>query len=117
VLDRRARDLFDQLSVMVARQIYQGYGFDLATRMAREALRPVAELVTGTVTLSLFKGQATFVAATDAPHSLYSEVNSSMEAVGEFNHADSEGFLRVLSVSARALAAAGQVAGSGRAIG
>jgi argininosuccinate synthase len=35
-----------------------------------------------------------------------------MEAIGEFDHADSEGFLRVLSVSARALAASGQVARS-----
>jgi argininosuccinate synthase len=32
-----------------------------------------------------------------------------MEAIGEFDHADSEGFLRVLSVSARALAATKQV--------
>jgi argininosuccinate synthase len=32
-----------------------------------------------------------------------------MEAIGDFDHADSEGFLRVLSVSARALAATGQV--------
>ena len=31
-----------------------------------------------------------------------------MEAVGDFNHADSEGFLSVLGVGARALAVAGQ---------
>ena len=29
VLDRRGRELFDQLSLFVAKQIYQGYGFDL----------------------------------------------------------------------------------------
>jgi argininosuccinate synthase len=40
---------------------------------------------------------------------MYSESNASMEAVGEFDHADSEGFLRVLQVSARALAANRQV--------
>lgn len=114
VLDRRARELFDSLSALIAKQIYQGYGHDLASRMAREALGPVTELVTGTVTLTLYKGQATFQSAGDAPHSLYSEANSSMEAVGEFDHADSEGFLRVLSVSARALAAAGQVVGPNR---
>ena len=39
VLDRRGRELFDQLSLFVAKQIYQGYGFDLGTHMAREALR------------------------------------------------------------------------------
>jgi argininosuccinate synthase len=32
-----------------------------------------------------------------------------MEKVGEFNHADSEGFLNVLGVSARILARTGQV--------
>src|SRR5207253_4853068 len=44
VIDRRARELFDQLSLFVAKQIYQGYGFDLATHMARGAMRPVADL-------------------------------------------------------------------------
>lgn len=109
VIDRRARDLFDQLALFLARQIYQGYGYDLASRMAREAVRAVAELATGTMAVALYKGGVAFVSATDVPHSLYSEANASMEAIGEFNHADSEGFLRVLSVSAQALAAAGQV--------
>jgi argininosuccinate synthase len=109
VLDRRSRELFDFLSSMMAKQIYQGYGFDFASRMIREAIRQVAELVTGTITVSLYKGRVVFASAADVPHSLYSEANASMEAVGVFDHADSEGFLRVLQVSARALAAAGQV--------
>jgi argininosuccinate synthase len=110
VLDRRGRELFDHLSQFIARQIYQGYGYDLATQMAGAAVRRVTELVTGTVAVLLYKGGVSFVSASDVPHSLYSEENASMEAVGEFDHADSEGFLRVLSVSARALAAAGQIA-------
>jgi argininosuccinate synthase len=109
VMDRRARELYDQLSLFLARQVYQGYGFDLASRMAHEAVRSVAALVTGTITVALYKGCVSFVSAADVPHSLYSEANASMESIGEFNHADSEGFLRVLSVSARSLAAAGQV--------
>ena len=43
VLDRRSRELFDQLSLFVAKQIYQGYGFDLGTHMARQAIEPIAE--------------------------------------------------------------------------
>jgi argininosuccinate synthase len=109
VLDRRARELFDHLSLFVAKQIYQGYGFDLATHMAREAMRPVLKLMTGTVRVTLYKGGVTFAAAEDVPAQLYSESNASMEAIGEFDHADSEGFLRVLQVSARALAVNGQV--------
>jgi argininosuccinate synthase len=109
VLDRRGRELFDQLSLYVAKQIYQGYGFDLGTHMARKAIEPVTQLATGTIRLKLYKGRAEFDAAEDVPHQLYSESNASMEAIGEFDHADSEGFLRVLQVSARALAANRQV--------
>jgi argininosuccinate synthase len=109
VLDRRGRELFDQLSLFVARQIYQGYGFDLATHMARGALAPINALATGTIALKLYKGRAEFESAEDVPHQMYSEANASMEAIGSFDHADSEGFLRVLQVSARALAANGQV--------
>ena len=109
VLDRRSRELFDQLSLMLAKQVYQGYGYDLASRIATDAVRSFAQLVTGTISVSLYKGNTYFASATDVPHSLYSEANASMEAIGEFDHADSEGFLRVLSVSARALAATGQV--------
>jgi argininosuccinate synthase len=109
VLDRRGRELFDQLSLFLSKQIYQGYGFDLASHMARQALAPVVKLMTGTVTLNLYKGHVYFAAAADVPHQMYSESNASMEAIGEFNHADSEGFLRVLQVSARALAANGQI--------
>ncbi|MGL4421318.1 MAG: argininosuccinate synthase, partial [Gemmataceae bacterium] len=53
VLDRRARELFDWLSPFVSKQIYQGYGFDLATHMAREAIQPVLALMTGTIDVKL----------------------------------------------------------------
>src|SRR5262249_54775120 len=83
VLDRRAREMFDQLSLMLARQIYQGYGYDLASRVATDAVRSFAELVTGTIGVSLYKGNTYFASASDVPHSLYSEANASMEAIGE----------------------------------
>jgi len=109
IVDRRARELFDTLSAFVGKQIYQGYGFDLATHMAREAMKPIVNLATGTIALTLYKGTLTFESATGVPAQLYSEANASMEAIGSFDHADSEGFLRVLQVSARALAVNGQV--------
>jgi argininosuccinate synthase len=109
ILDRRAREFYDQISLLIAKQIYQGYFFDFCSRMAREALKAVTELVSGTVGVTLHKGKVIFDSVGNVPHSLYSEANASMEAIGEFNHADSEGLLRVLGVSARALAAAGQI--------
>lgn len=104
VLDRRARQLFDQLSAYVSNQIYQGYWLDLATTSALAALEPIKQLATGTITVRLYKGDLYFEAAEDTPdtmpHSLYTD-DSSMEALGSYDHADAEGFLKVLQVSAR----------------
>ncbi len=109
VLDRRAREFYDQLSLLIAKQIYQGYWFDVASQMALGAIHQTAELATGTITVALYKGNISFVSAEDVPHSIYSEENASMEGVGEYNHSDSEGLLRVYGVSARALATSGQI--------
>jgi argininosuccinate synthase len=109
ILDRRARRLFDFLSTYLAEQIYQGYWFDPGSAAAKAALATFTEFATGTIELDLYKGQAIFAAAKDVPHSVYSETAASMEKVGEFNHADSEGFLNVLGVSARILARAAQI--------
>ena len=117
VVDRRSREMFDHLSAFLAKQIYQGYGFDLASHMAREAMKPITNLATGTIAVKLYKGHVVFESATDVPNQLYSEANASMEAIGAFDHADSEGFLRVLQVSARALAVNKQVTAPGWAVG
>ena len=108
VLDRRAREVFDGFSAVVAKQVYQGYSNDLASRMIRQAVAEVSALATGTITVSLYKGTISYVAANDAPHSLFSN-DGSMEQEGTFDHKDSEGFLRVLAVHGRALARAGQI--------
>ncbi|MBT5057526.1 MAG: argininosuccinate synthase [Gemmatimonadetes bacterium] len=108
-LDRRARRVFEQMSTIVAEQIYQGYWFDTATQACWAAIDRFSQLATGTIRVHLFKGNVQFEAATDAPHSLYSEDRASMEDVGEFDHRDSQGFLGVLGVSARALNTAGQI--------
>ena len=79
---------------------------------ARNGRHPPQELIALDHVLHdmrLYKGRAEFESAEDVPHQMYSEANASMEAIGSFDHADSEGFLRVLQVSARALAANGQV--------
>ena len=109
VLDRRSRRMYDQMSAWISEQIYQGYWFDTATQAARAFVEHISQLATGTVRVSLYKGNVLFEAAADVPHSLYSEDAASMEAVGEFDHRDSQGFLGVLGVSARVLNQAGQI--------
>lgn len=108
VLDRRARRLFAPVSEFISEQIYQGYWFDTATQAAWKLVEHLNQLATGTISVSLYKGQVSFHSASEAPHSLYSEDTASMEAIGDFDHRDSEGFLGVLGVSARALNQAGQ---------
>ena len=104
ILDRRARDFFAQVSSVVSVQIYQGYWLDLSTTSALAALEPITRLATGTITVRLYKGEVYFESAEDTPeampYSLYTE-DSSMEAMGSYDHADAEGFMKVLEVSAR----------------
>jgi len=108
VLDRRSREFFDQISAFLAKQLYQGYWNDVASRMARKGIAEIAALITGTVKVSLYKGVVSYVSVDDAPHSLFTN-DGSMEAEGSFDHKDSEGFLGVLGVHARALAKTGQI--------
>ena len=99
-----------QAKAMLAEQIYQGYWFDSASGAAKASIEHFAKFATGTIRLDLYKGHALFAGAVDVPNCVYSETAASMEKVGEFNHADSEGFLNVLGVSARILARTGQSA-------
>ncbi|MBN1516052.1 argininosuccinate synthase [Candidatus Sumerlaeota bacterium] len=107
ILDRRARKVFRAASETLAEQIYQGYWYDAASAAARATTAHFAKLATGAIKVRCYKGNVVFEAATDCPHSIYSESAASMESIGEFNHADSEGFLNVLAVSARILARKG----------
>lgn len=104
VLDRRSRDLLTDLSRTISTQIYQGYWHDLATTSALSALEPISRLATGTISVRLYKGTIFFESAEDTPeampHSLYTD-DSSMEALGSYDHADAEGFLKILGVSAK----------------
>ncbi len=73
---------------------------------ALAALEPMTRLVTGTISARLYKGGVFFDTAEDTPdampHSLYTD-DSSMEAMGAYDHADAEGFLKVLGISAKNL--------------
>ena len=109
ILDRRSRRLYEQVSDWISEQIYQGYWFDPATQACRDFMERFSQMGTGTVTVSLYKGNVSYESITDAPHSLYNEDVASMENVGDFDHRDSQGFLGVLGVSARALNIAGQI--------
>ncbi len=109
VMDRRATLLFQQLSKLVADQIYDGRYFDPATQAARAAIGVLARHATGSVTVSLYKGNILFESLKGCPASLYHEADSSMEASEGLNPVSSQGFAEIQSVEARALARAGQI--------
>ncbi|MCL0099693.1 argininosuccinate synthase [Dehalococcoidia bacterium] len=104
ILDRRARELYDYLSSFISKQIYQGYWLDLATTSALESLKPITRLATGTISVRMYKGSVHFESAEDTseamPGSIYTD-DSSMEALGTYNHSDAEGFLKILGISAK----------------
>jgi argininosuccinate synthase len=108
ILDRRAKEFFDTLGLFFAKQVYQGYYNDLASRMVKDAAGPVTKRATGEIAVKLYKGNVSFVGAKNAPHSIFT-ADSSMEKEGNFNHEDSEGFVNVLAVHAKAIANAGQI--------
>jgi argininosuccinate synthase len=109
VMDRRATLLFQNLSKLVADQIYDGRYFDPVTRAAMAAIDVMAAPATGTVTLGLYKGNLFFMSMTGCAGSLYNEADSSMEASAGLNPVSSQGFAEIQSVEALSLAKAGQI--------
>ncbi|MCA1809402.1 MAG: argininosuccinate synthase [Kiritimatiellia bacterium] len=109
VLDRRAAQLFRELSVLVAGQIYDGRYYEPAARAALAAIDTLAAHATGNVEVTLYKGNIHFSSLTDCPGSLYNPDDSSMEESKGLNPVSSQGYLEVQSVEARSMARAGQI--------
>ncbi len=109
VLERRSRKLFQSLSGFLSEQIYQGYFYDPASQAAMSAVKYISSLISGTVYVKLYKGNVFYQKIEDARHSLYSEETASMEKIGTFNHADSEGLLNILGITAKAQSVAKQI--------
>lgn len=109
VMDRRATRLFQQLSALVAGQIYDGCYFDPATDAARKAINDLARPASATVQVGLYKGNIYFQKLINCPASLYHQADSSMEASSGLNPVSSQGFVEIQSVEARSLARAGQI--------
>ena len=109
VMDRRANRLFQQLSGLVAGQIYDGRFYDPATNAAMKAIDALAQPASATVQVGLYKGNIYFQKLTNCPGSLYNQEDSSMEESAGLNPASSQGFVEIQSVEARRLARAGQI--------
>lgn len=93
-LDRDLVHLRNTLSPIVAEMVYYGFWYSAKFDALMAFIRNSHQVVTGDVTLRLYKGNVMVVSRT-SPNSLYDEGIATMEAGGSYNQTDAEGFIRI----------------------
>ena len=93
-LDRGAAHLKDELMPRYAEIIYNGFWFSPEREMLQALIDRSQEHVSGTVRLTLYKGNVT-VTGRRSPHSLYSLAHVTFEEDVVYNQRDAEGFIRL----------------------
>ena len=93
-LDREALHLRDQLSPKYAELVYYGYWFAPEREKLQALFDAVAEDVTGTARLKLYKGNV-IVAGRKSPVSLYDQSLVSFDEEGDYDQKDAEGFIKI----------------------
>jgi len=101
-LDKGAMHLKDELMPKYAELIYNGYWFSPEREMLQAAIDKSQEMVTGTVRLKLYKGNATVVGRS-SPYSLYSQEHVTFEEDEVYNQADAGGFIKINALRLRLL--------------
>ncbi len=107
VLDREVSRMKDTLALKFAELIYYGYWYSPEMEMLMAAIEKSQEMMTGSVGLRLYKGNATVIGR-EAPISLYDPEIASMHVLGGFNQEDSKGFIQINAVRLKAYHAARQ---------
>jgi argininosuccinate synthase len=103
-LDRGAGHLKDELMPKYAELIYNGFWFTPEREMLQAAIDKSQELVTGTVTLKLYKGSVTVIGR-ESPYSLYDQdLVTFEEGKVAYDHRDAAGFIRLNALRLRTLA-------------
>jgi argininosuccinate synthase len=103
-LDRGAAHLKDELMPRYAELIYNGFWFSPEREMLQALIDKSQEMVTGTVRMKLYKGNATVVGRA-SPYSLYSTKLVTFEDdKGAYDQKDAEGFIRLNALRLRTLA-------------
>jgi argininosuccinate synthase len=102
-LDRGAMHLKDDLAIRYAQMIYNGFWFAPEREMLQAAIDKSQEAVTGTVTVKLYKGNATVIGR-ESPLSLYDQdLVTFEEGVQAYDHRDAEGFIKLNALRLRVL--------------
>lgn len=96
-MDREVMRLRDMLSPELARTIYNGYWFSPEMDFLMAAVNKSQEVIDGTVTMKLYKGNA-YPIARESDSSLYDQKLSSMDEEGGYNQEDATGFIKINAV-------------------
>jgi argininosuccinate synthase len=99
VLDRDSAHEKERLATKYAELVYNGLWFSPLKEALDAFVNKLTESVTGTVTLKLYKGNATVIGRT-SPYSLYQQDLASFDMTG-YDAKDSEGFIRLFGLQLR----------------
>jgi len=102
-LDREAAHLKDSLMPRYAELVYYGFWFSPEREMLQALVDKSQQLVTGTVRLKLYKGNAT-VTGRESPYSLYNQdLVTFEEGAIAYDQRDAAGFIRLNALRLRTL--------------
>ena len=102
-LDRGAAHLKDELMPKYAELIYNGFWFSPEREMLQAAIDHSQAMVTGRVTVKLYKGSAWVIGRT-SPYSLYDQdLVTFEEGAVAYDHRDAAGFIKLNALRLRTL--------------
>ncbi|MFN7320820.1 MAG: argininosuccinate synthase [Methylobacterium sp.] len=102
-LDREAMHLKESLMPRYAELVYYGFWFTPEREMIQALCDRSQELVTGGVTVKLYKGNVTVIGR-ESPYSLYDkELVTFEEGAVAYDHRDAQGFIRLNALRLRTL--------------
>ncbi len=107
VLDRETRHYREHLGLTFAEMVYDGRWFTPLREALWACAEKIAEPLSGTITVRLFKGQATAIKRL-SPNSLYAEKMVSFEGEEIYSQKDAGGFIKLLSLGERIRAMKGK---------
>ncbi len=96
-MDREVMRLRNMLSPVFAEIVYNGFWFSPEMEFLMSAINKSQELITGTVFITLYKGNV-IVDGRVSPSSLYDKELSSMDIAGGFDQKDSAGFIKINAI-------------------
>lgn len=96
VWDRETKGFAETVALRLARLIYDGQWFSALRESLMAFVEQANQVVTGTVTLKLYKGSVTSHAAT-SPYSLYSMDLATFDG-GDYDHQDAAGFIHLFGL-------------------